>query len=254
MHSQFLSFAGKSTLICLGILALVAAVPAQAQIPDEFTNLKVLPESMGKRELISVMRSFSTSLGVRCFHCHVGDSPDSLEGYDFASDEPEAKRVARAMMKMTGEINDKLLPTAGRRSVTRVTCLTCHRGVTNPEDIGSILAEAAEKDGAEAAIERYRALREEHYGSGSYDFGPMPLGELAEKLAQEKNDLDGATAVARLTVELHPDEAYGHLMLGQLLMTKGEAEAAIASVERALKLDPENRWAKQMLGQLKKAE
>ena len=66
-----------SLLLCL----LLAPATANAQVPDEFTNLKVLPKDIGKRELISVMRAFSSALGVRCKHCHMG--PDNLQGMDF---------------------------------------------------------------------------------------------------------------------------------------------------------------------------
>src|SRR5256886_17658174 len=40
--------------------------------PDSFTNLKVLPKTIGKQELIATMRSFALGLGVRCTYCNVG--------------------------------------------------------------------------------------------------------------------------------------------------------------------------------------
>jgi hypothetical protein len=42
------------------------ARPAAGQIPDSFTNLQVLPPSIGRDSLVSIMRSFSLALGVRC--------------------------------------------------------------------------------------------------------------------------------------------------------------------------------------------
>ena len=45
--------------------------PAQAQLPDKFTNLKVLPKDISKAELQSTMRGFAFALNVRCEHCHV---------------------------------------------------------------------------------------------------------------------------------------------------------------------------------------
>ncbi|HXV14001.1 MAG TPA: c-type cytochrome, partial [Candidatus Krumholzibacteria bacterium] len=50
------------------------AVPAPAQIPDTFTNLKVLPKDIQKAELVGIMRGFSMALNVRCTHCHKGDN------------------------------------------------------------------------------------------------------------------------------------------------------------------------------------
>ncbi len=92
-------FVVLSALIILGGAGGVAV----AQIPDVFTNLKVLPKDIGKRELINVMRGFAGAVGGRCNYCHVGENADTLEGFDWASDDVETKPVARAMMKMTSE-------------------------------------------------------------------------------------------------------------------------------------------------------
>ena len=123
---------------------------------------------------------------------------------NFATDELEHKRVARAMMQMTDAINNKLLPATGREVTLRVRCVTCHRGITKPEQLDDILAAALEEEGVDAAVERYQELRGGHYGAGSYDFGAGTLNGLAETLAREKNDMDGAIRVMELNVELNP--------------------------------------------------
>ncbi len=249
-----MSSRGTDRFVRLGlpVLLLFAAIaPAAAQIPDEFTNLKVLPKDISKRELVSIMRDFAGALGVRCKHCHVGENPDSLEGYDFASDEPEPKRVARAMMKMSGTINQELMPSTGRKSLVRVRCVTCHRGLTEPETIDRLLLGLIEQDGVAAAEAKYVELREEYYGQGAYDFGPAPLNSIAETLAQEKNDIDGAISIMKLNVGMNPDDAYAHLMLGRLFAASGDNKAAVAAIERSLELEPDNAWAKQMLERVK---
>ena len=114
-------------------IALAAGAPAPAQIPEKFTNLQVLPRDIPREELVRIMRGFTGALGVRCNHCHVGPGPATLEGFDFASDAKETKRVARVMMRMTGEINGRLLPQTGRSPLTEVRCMTCHRGAAKPE-------------------------------------------------------------------------------------------------------------------------
>ena len=241
-------------VVLLGIAALVMALgaaPALAQIPDKFTNLKVLPKDIDKRQMVDIMRDFTGALGVRCNFCHVGESTTSLEGYDFASDEKQHKKTARAMMQMAGEINDRLLPAAGLKSPMRVRCITCHRGVTEPETLDDLLVEEAGKGGASAAESRYRELRKDYYGSGSYDFSPHTLNEVAETLASEKKDVDGAIAVMKLNLEFNPDSAQSHLMLAQLYSTKGDQAAAVAAAEKALALEPENHRAKQMLERLR---
>ncbi len=43
-----------------------------AQIPDSFTNLKVLPRIIARDSLIQIMRGFSLSLNVCCQCCLVG--------------------------------------------------------------------------------------------------------------------------------------------------------------------------------------
>ena len=45
-------------------------VPAAAQFPEKFTNLKVLPKDISRSELQSMMRGFAFALNVRCDHCH----------------------------------------------------------------------------------------------------------------------------------------------------------------------------------------
>ena len=125
---------GRHVAWVLGVALLWLGVgPASAQIPDEFTNLTVLPKDIGKRQIVAIMRNFASSLGTRCHHCHVGEDPNSLKGSDFASDAKETKQVARAMMKMTSEINDRLMPTIGRESPLRVRCVTCHAGLDKPQ-------------------------------------------------------------------------------------------------------------------------
>ena len=245
----------KRGLAGVAVLVLLPfAGPGHAQIPDEFTNLKLLRKDIGKRELVSIMRDFATALGTRCNHCHVGEDTNSLEGYDFASDEKEDKKVARAMMEMMREINTVLLPATKREELTAVRCVTCHRGLENPETLDRIVLAKAEEDGIEAAIDRYRELRDKYQGQGAYDFSATTLSSVAETLARTRQDVDGAIAISKLNLEFNPEEPFAHLLLGQLYMTKGDQPAAIASIERCLELDPENRWAKQMLEKARASE
>ena len=232
-------------------LVFAGAAPATAQIPDKFTNLKVLPEDIGREKLISIMKEFSSGLGVRCSFCHVpGDNPHSLEGFDFASDKPEHKAIAREMMKMAGKINGTLLPATGIENPMQIRCVTCHRGVSDPETLDNVLLETIQEKGVEEAVTKYRDLRKTYYGSGSYDFSPASLNGLAETLAREKQDLAGAMAIVELNLEFYPEEAEIYVMRGQLQAAQGDTEAAVGSVKKALALDPENRWAKRMLQQL----
>ena len=237
-----------SALLLLTVVALAAPSAATAQMPEKFTNLQVLPKTITRAELSQVMRSFAGALGVRCNHCHVGASPTSLEGFDFASDAKEAKRVARAMMRMTREINTRLLPEAGRSPVLEVRCITCHRGLTRPEPLVDTLKATAKKEGVPAALAQYRALRGKHYGRGSYDFGAATLNMLAESLME--TDIESAIAVQRLNVELDPGIATSHALLARLHRKKGDTAAARAEFERAATLDPAEPFYREQIEEL----
>jgi tetratricopeptide (TPR) repeat protein len=239
-------------MIVLGSLVL-GIDPGSAQIPDTFTNLKVLPKDTPKNKLVANMRGFASALGVRCNHCHVGEDPNTLQNYDFASDEKETKRVARAMLQMVNEINTRLLPATGREHLEEVGCVTCHHGVQEPETLEHILLEEAEKGGAPAAAARYRELRGKYYGTGAYDFSFRSLGSVAETMAQAQQNVDGGIEMMKLAVEFEPNTAMAHLQLGRLYMAKGDKPAAIASIEQAVKLEPDNQFAKQLLERAKAA-
>ena len=240
-------------VVCL-FVAFVMIGGVSAQVPDEFTNLKVLPKDIGKRELVGIMRQFAGGLGVRCTHCHPGKNPGTLEGVDFASDELKAKKVSREMMKMVGEINDRLVPAAGIEAPVRVRCVTCHRGVTEPESLDRLLLSVAQHKGVDAAIGKYRELREQYYGSGAYSFAAGTLNTVAESLARERDDLTGAITFMKVNVEVNPDAAYSHLLLGQFQAEHGDQEAAIASMEKSLELQPDNAYARKLLEQTRGGE
>jgi hypothetical protein len=121
-----------------GVLLLPSAAWAQATFPpSSFQNLQVLPKDASARVVVAAMKGFANNLGVRCPFCHVGEEGMPLEQFDFVSDEKATKRTARAMMRLTADINRQLdaavPPTAG--SEPRVTCITCHRGKSTPTNL-----------------------------------------------------------------------------------------------------------------------
>jgi nitrate/TMAO reductase-like tetraheme cytochrome c subunit len=64
------------------------------------------------------MRSFNAALGVECTFCHAADR---------SSDEKGEKLMARKMITMTHEINEKNF-----NGKMEVHCYTCHKGVEHP--------------------------------------------------------------------------------------------------------------------------
>lgn len=248
------------SLVRIAVIAIVlfAAVTllqqgsSSAQAPEEPKNLKVLPKTMSRREVIGVMRNFSLALGVRCTECHVSKKPgsDSFDDMDFASDEKPAKEAARKMMKMVASVNEQIAQ-MGLKDPPQVRCVTCHHGVKRPETLGALLTRSVEKGGVDAAIGEYRTVRDRYYGSGAYDFAPRALNEVAGTLSESKKDFDGAIKLLQLNLEFAPKDAETHLLLGRVQLAKGDKPAAIKSFEKTLELDPENRWAKQQLEQAK---
>ena len=118
-------------LSCTAISQQKAVAPQPDQL--EFKNLKVLPPNITHDELIATMRNFSRSLGTRCEHCHVQTATQPKEVMDFASDQKPEKNVARTMMLMTRRMNADYISKVNEHGNV-VTCATCHRGKTVPEN------------------------------------------------------------------------------------------------------------------------
>lgn len=233
------------------VLITLMAGSALAEIPDTFTNLEVFPKDVGKRQLMGVMRDFSSSLGVKCTFCHVQKSPGDFDSIDWASDDLEHKQVTRGMMTMVRNINSELLPQATGQQGGKVRCYTCHRGLADPRPLDMVLLDTMESDGVEVGLARYRELRDEYYGSGSYDFSPSVLTGVAETVAQGRGDLDGAVEILDLGTEMNPEDPFTYLMKSQILMMQGDKAGALANVEKVLELAPEMEQAQKILQQLK---
>jgi hypothetical protein len=107
-----------------------ALQPAFAVPP--FKNLKVFPKDVSRADLLSNMKFFSQSLGVRCTYCHVGEEGKPLATFDFASDAKDHKTIARDMIRLADHINQEHLPKILVDPEAKVTCFTCHRGSTKP--------------------------------------------------------------------------------------------------------------------------
>jgi hypothetical protein len=127
-------------LIGVVALLLMSASPLLAQgtfPPASFKNLQVLPKDATAGVVVGTMKGFANNLGVRCQFCHVGKEGLPLEQFDFVSDEIEQKKTARAMMRLTANINQQLDAAVPRAAGTeaRVTCITCHRGKSKPTNL-----------------------------------------------------------------------------------------------------------------------
>lgn len=234
-------------MLALSMLVVLPATRLAAQIPDEYTNLKVLPEDITRGRLMGVMRGFTFALGVRCSTCHVGEEGRPLDTYDFASDDKAIKLRARQMLKMVTAINGEYLADLPQRREpnVEVTCATCHRGVRRPEPIELIVEHTMDGDDLDAAIQRYRDLRERYYGSAAYDFTDRPLIGLAQRLARD--NAEAATRLLELNLEYNPRSAASFNLMASIAERAGDDAKAIEYYKKVLEIEPENRRARQRL-------
>src|SRR3954451_13928325 len=101
--------AGAAALLAVSVAIAQTAPPASVQPPPSaqppfailpFKNLKGFPKDISLADLLSKMKFFSQSLGVRFTYCHVGEAGKPLATFDFASDAKDKKQTARAMLAM----------------------------------------------------------------------------------------------------------------------------------------------------------
>jgi tetratricopeptide (TPR) repeat protein len=244
--SSVLGRHGVAAALLLLAGAAFAQGPAQDQAPK---NLKVLPKDWTRPQVVQVMQNFTAALGVGCDFCHEfkqGQPPD------FASDAKKEKDMARAMMKIATDLNARVPKDLGTdpKETTRVQCITCHRGVSEPKQIGEILAKTSAEKGFPAAVAQYDELKAKFFGAQAYDFTDRGLIATATPLMQ--NRTDEAIKFLNLGIERFPQSAATYVALAQAQEAKKDTPAAIAALEKALAIDPKNAQAQRLLGELKK--
>jgi len=257
-------------LAALLIASLTTPSAAQTNpAPPQPKNLQVLPQDTPAQEVVALMQQFNSALGVQCTFCHVQAPPQLLtpeetaagvgrgrgQGpppMDFAADTKPQKNAARAMLSMTRELNARLPDRLGRpaAAVTQVECVTCHRGVSRPEQLSDLLAQTMLTKGDGAAVATYRELRQKYYGSQAYDFREGVLVTLArQSLANSKPD--DAVAWMQLNLEFYPKSSASYTVLAQARVAKRDDSGAVKDLEKALELDSQNGEAKRQLDKLR---
>ena len=115
--------------------APAAASPDQSKAEVRFKNVQAF-KGYPADAVFPAMQFMSAALGVDCEYCHVDREPES--------DDKKEKKVARKMITMTLAINQNNFD--GR---VEVTCMSCHRGATDPVAVPIIAAtEPAEEPAA----------------------------------------------------------------------------------------------------------
>lgn len=195
------------------------------------------------------MQAIAQALGVGCEYCHVRRGAESLPSAT-ASGKPK-REIAREMIAMTRDLNAQIQAAAGKSpaDATRVTCITCHRGVPIPRQLSEIVTQTMLEKGVAAAVVQYRDLRAKYYGRQSYDFSEDELFKAAQRFIERKPD--DAIALLQLNLEFNPQSARTYVNIGYAYTRKYDKASAIASYEKALAIDPDNGIARGYLAQLK---
>ena len=171
---------------------------------------------------------------------------------DYAADDKRQKLTARVMIAMTNDINARLAAALKKPAadVTRVQCATCHRGVTNPQQLPDLLRQTMLGKGEGAAVAQYRELRQQYLNSGAYDFREATLLDLGrESLATRKPD--DALAWLQLNVEFYPQSSASLVELAKAHLAKRDRDAAVTDLTKALAIDSANADARRELARLK---
>jgi tetratricopeptide (TPR) repeat protein len=269
-------------VIVAGALVCMPAIMRAQAAPK---NLQVLPKDTPAADVVAQMQQFTRALGVQCTYCHVEQTAPLLTAeeqqaaqaaaaaappvagqargrgrgrgqqgpqMDYAADDKRQKLTARVMIAMTNDINARLAATIRKPSaeLTRVQCATCHRGVTNPQQLSDLLRQTMLGKGEGAAVVQYRELRQAYLNAGAYDFREATLLDLArESLATRK--ADDALAWLQLNVEFYPQSAASYVELARAHLAKRDRESAVSDLTKALAVDPANADAKRELGRLR---
>jgi hypothetical protein len=238
------------------VSACALAAPSAAGQPAEWKgkNLQYFPKDITRPVLVQRMREFSFALGVRCQHCHAGGDGISFDGVDFSSDDKPAKKKARAMLQITDDINTTMLPKVPSRAEPRVevNCATCHHGLRLPKSLQTTLFEIVQKDGAPAAVAKYKELRADTT-LGVYNFGQWEINELARRLAEAKNTA-GAIAILEMNGEYYPKSAEIDFQIAELHLARGDKDKALQRFKTALVKAPDDDRLKARIAELEKKE
>lgn len=234
--------------------ALAGRLPAQAPTfpPTELKNLKVFPSSMPVRALLDTMGTFTRALGVRCAYCHAGGDTVPLAQLDFQSDAKPQKLKAREMLRMVRAIDGDYLTKLATRvqPPLSVTCATCHRGIAQPRPLQQVLMIAYDSGGVNDVLSTYGRLRQQYFGRAAYDFGEVPLSDVADSM-RLRGHLPDAIRVHHLNIEVNPTSTFALRQAAAADVLAGDTLSALQSLERALTINPRDAQAQAALGKLR---
>lgn len=240
----------KLTFVAMFLsIIVIMALPGDAQLPEKFENLQILPSDISENDLMDVMNGFTRALGFKCNRCHVRSV---ARVYDYASDSLELKSNARYMMKMTKTINETHvanMDNSGEQKV-EVRCYTCHRGKSKPYLINDVLMASHKEGGVDSLLVQFTALRDKYFGRDVYDLSHRALTDAAIILQHNKL-YDDALSLLIHNRELYPKSDWILLITSNIYRDIGDTANAIIAMQAAADLRPKSRWYKSLLAELK---
>jgi tetratricopeptide (TPR) repeat protein len=126
--------------------------------------------------------------------------------------------------------------------------MTCHRGLTKPATIESVLLGTTTRLGVDSAIARYRMLRND-IAFGRYNFTEQPVVDAAQRLSAQGRH-DDAIKLLQLIQEFYPNTVEIDFRLAEGYIAKGDRDAGIARLRAVLTKNPNDRRARARLQQL----
>ena len=232
-------YASRVMVALVIVMMATHAGSSAAQEVPVYENLQVLPPDISRAELIEIMLSNLSGLGLPrranrgCLFCHAGSMDVPASEWDWASDENPMKLKARVMMGMVREINGTHLAAFANRSDPQVEvgCYTCHAGRTNPMPLSDLLVAEFETSGSDGLEALYRRLRARYYAADAYDFRASTLAGVADRLFG-MDAVEAAATVHSLNIE-YSDDVTAHGGLIQLRMVQAlEVDGIEAMVAR----------------------
>ena len=109
---------------------------------------------------------------------------------------------------------------------------------------------AYDAGGADSVEAAYRALRQRYYGAAAYDFGEVPLVDVANALRARSKQAD-ALRLYKLNTEFSPTSTFAFRSVGGALVAAGDTAGAIASFQRALSINPNDQQSKDAIARLR---
>ena len=117
-----------------------------------------------------------------------------------------------------------------------------------PQSICAALTEVMEKDGTEAAVARYRQLKNQE--PENWSFAENELNMLGYQLLA-RDRIEDAIVIFELNTEAFPEGFNTYDSLGEAYMLAGRTDDAIANYKRSLELNPDNTNASTVLNRLR---